>query len=817
MTKPNATNDTDQTNKSKASRNTTPPAPVPLQHRALNPREYDTDAIDAFLSMVFHSELRKGENILAWKVKSGGHPAYPMADGLLLDILDKTKNPCALYYGTSTCHPDPTDDRLYNRKALFDRLHVVVLDDIGTKIPESKLPKDLIPSYKLESSEGNFQYGYVLTEPVDDLAQAEALIQLIYEAGVSDEGGKMPTKLVRLPEGVNGKAGAKQGFVSRLTFTSGKTWTPQELLTTLGLPIKWDNVVEEATKYAKAKANTGAGTSLWAPVKATAISTGGLIDPVMEWLYASDQVMQDNGQWLTVRCPWADAHSSGDSTAGYLPVGRGDKPNSRAFKCFHEHCAANKTIDFLSYVATVGGPEAGVTDHAADLVSRWAYDVTADGVWDIKAEDHPLMIPLKGFTNMHPHSIIVPTAEGKMLKIKETVLWQMAKAKLNVYGSMFAPNDTGRVVEVAGRHYVNSFAPPDWGQGDIKPHHVRMFTEFMDYLIPAEAEREYFLNWLGAKVQDMGFRGAAIVMVATQQGVGRSTLMSMISRLLTSYNTCNMAFDKLIGDSEFNEWLEKPLVFCDETLNLGGSSYYAAYEKMKDFIDPLPKRMMINPKYGRKREVMIHSSYIFMSNHKNAIAYPKGDRRLFVLRNAQTPAAPEYFTRLNAWLDKDDWMASVFRWLEQRDVNMEKLLSPPPMTDAKREMLEETTNPLAATLTAMLNCWPHEYITAPQAQAVLLSVATRIRLYDMKNWEGVFRKLFRSATSGYPATVRLKMAGTTVRPRIIDARFSTATSANPIDLEMDKPTWESMKFLVRETDTDKVTAALNEELDLLDL
>ena len=66
---------------------------------------------------------------------------------------------------------------------------MVVLADIGTKIPLAKIPKGFRPTYILDTSAANFQYGYVLEEPVRDLPAAAMLVQLMYESGLSDEGG----------------------------------------------------------------------------------------------------------------------------------------------------------------------------------------------------------------------------------------------------------------------------------------------------------------------------------------------------------------------------------------------------------------------------------------------------------------------------------------------------------------------------------------------------------------------------------------------------------------------------------------------------
>jgi len=118
---------------------------------------YDTDLINNFLDTVFHTEFNGVENVLTWI--SNGTPQYPIAEDELEKKLKRVPIAKALYFGTSTCRKPPNEDKLYNRKALFERLHVVVLDDIGTKVPVSKLPEALKPTYIIESSKGNYQYG----------------------------------------------------------------------------------------------------------------------------------------------------------------------------------------------------------------------------------------------------------------------------------------------------------------------------------------------------------------------------------------------------------------------------------------------------------------------------------------------------------------------------------------------------------------------------------------------------------------------------------------------------------------------------------
>ena len=778
-----------QKQKKKPKQSTTKPAlkPVATPVAALKLREepefagYDIQLIDDFLDVVFHNHDHPTGNVMLWRVKRGKGPQYPCSEDELFTRLRSTPTPCALYYGTSTCSPDPTTNKLRNRKELFAELHVLVLDDIGTKVPVEKLPQDFKPTYIIETSKGNYQYGYVLDKPINELAPAEALVQLAYESGFSDEGGKMPTKLVRLPAGINGKQGVKGDFSCRLIHMDGPTYSPQQILDKMELGVDWADVLADADEVTKQRAKNSIGASPWSPVKPVAAALNGIIDPVLEWLYESEQVISDNGgDWVSVACPWSHEHTDGDAQAGYAPLGRGARLDHRGFNCFHGHCQANKTPEFLHHVATNGGPEAGVTDQAAILTAGWVYDSSSDSVWEVKDVPYPMAVTMTAFRNLFPQSVVVQDATGKSKRVKEHAMWLTSPSRVSVAGQAFAPYSTARIVPIDGREYMNTYAPPIWPTTPIDESHVQKFREFIQYLIPDEADAEYVLDWLAAKVQDMGFRGAGLLMIAKEQGVGRTTLTDMISVLLGTHNTENVPFEKIISGGEFNEWVEKPLVIADETLSTDKNEYYRGYEKLKSLLDPRPKVVTINPKYGRKRETQVHSSFIFLSNHADAVVLPEGDRRFYVLENAFTPAPPEYFTGLNAWLNvrgvngKPEWAVHVWNWLLARPVDLAALLAPPAPTQAKQEMVRNTASPAKLAVNAVFKVWPSPYFYPKDVMRCLVVLSDQFELANNQNIRGVLGKLVKEGSGAFPrgVTTRSKAHDTPIRVRAISARLT---------------------------------------------
>jgi len=752
-------------------------------HIDVAPRDYDLDVIENFLDLVFHTELIEGEETMMWTVPRYHKPVYPVTEEAMFESLERTRSAKALYFGTATARRNHAGE-LRNQQALFSRLHVIVLDDIGTKGKASDLPEALqTPTYIMETSPGNFQYGYVLDAPIDNLDAAKALVMIMYEAGIADAGGKMPNKLVRLPEGVNGKQGDKGNFVTTLTKSDGPRWTPQGLLDALATGAEWEEIATNAAEATKRRVRLKGGTTPWAPYRPTRASMSGMIDPVAEWLEERGEILNEAGDWLTIRCPFADGHTSDGDTAGYKPLGAGDDPSTRAFHCFHDSCASMGTRDFLQYVSLLDGPSAGVKDDVAEMVSTYAYDMVNDCAWRIRDTINPTMISMSGLRNGHPRKTLVANAEGKMVAVAEYQRWLVSESRVTVMGPTFNPSTPARLVGGEnGDLFINQFAPPMWGDGEFKQSDVDRFVEFLTYLIPEANEREYFLDWLAAKLQDMGFRGAAIVMVAQRQGIGRGTLSDMIGKLIGEVNLRNEPFDKIISDDKYNDWMEAPMVVTNETLNDGGLSTYKVYEKLKDMIDPRPVMTTINPKYGKQRRSMVHSSFLFLSNHSNALSMSEDDRRFYVISNPNVPASAAYFIELNQWLENTDWARSVYRWLRKRPIDLEILLAPPQSTAGKQAMIQESRADIDIVAREILAKWPCEYISAGQFTQAIEHFAERLDLYDMKSYKNQIKRIMGALTYPLAQVSTVKIDNKTTRMKVIINRATEDTAEKGSEL-----------------------------------
>jgi len=216
------------------------------------------------------------------------------------------------------------DGRISASAANCEYVLFMMLDDIGTK---SKTPP-LEPTWILETSPNNFQYGYAFSEQPTK-GEFTAAVKAIAQAGYTDAGATNAVRNVRLPGSVNLKPG-RDNFEARLVeFYPEREYTLAEICEAL-------EVTPEP-----------ADTNHYTPVQL--VDNGG--DDVLAWLNNQGLILSKiNGEgWLSVTCPNNAEHTDGNPEGRY-------KPLDRSYCCLHSHCVDFDSKSFLAWVAANGGP-----------------------------------------------------------------------------------------------------------------------------------------------------------------------------------------------------------------------------------------------------------------------------------------------------------------------------------------------------------------------------------------------------------------------------------------------------------------------------
>ena len=242
------------------------------------------------------------------------------------------------YLGCSSFYPGD-DSSFKARKAQFSACHVLMLDDLGTKVPLDRLGGFEL-SWLIETSPGNHQGGIILAEPVTDGAAAVRLLHALIDAGLCDEGANGPlSRWARLPAAINGKpkyadqAGAP--FQCRLIeWRPHKRYSPQEIVDRLQLELAPAGRPKKTAKSSAPRAGAMDGTDndvddVLTPKPAE--------NPVVAALKARGLYKTPLGSGKhDITCPWVDEHTDElDTGAAYFepddlyPLG--------GFCCQHSH------------------------------------------------------------------------------------------------------------------------------------------------------------------------------------------------------------------------------------------------------------------------------------------------------------------------------------------------------------------------------------------------------------------------------------------------------------------------------------------------
>ncbi len=284
-----------------------------------------------FLQAIFGEETRPDQPLVVSFVENPGNVdqrAWKGTDWQNAErqqyLSEKTNN----YFSLSTYHPN--ENGYFSRKKChFSALHAVMLDDVGTKV----LPGDikLAPSWSLETSPGNYQWGYILAEPLNDAHMADNLMKAIIDAKLCDPGAGGPTaRLARLPVAVNSKhLPAFQCCINE--WNPANRYNLAELVTGLGISIS----EPEPSKKQKTSQSHNSDTQE---------------NPVLIALKAKGLYKRPaGGQKHEITCPFVTEHTDGvDQGTTYFeptetyPVG--------GFNCFHGHCQDRGIQDLLSFL-----------------------------------------------------------------------------------------------------------------------------------------------------------------------------------------------------------------------------------------------------------------------------------------------------------------------------------------------------------------------------------------------------------------------------------------------------------------------------------
>lgn len=231
----------------------------------------------------------------------------------------------------------PNDEGIYRRqKSSFAAFHWLLLDDVGVKVDIERVT--LKPSWIIETSKGNFQYGFILSQPLRDATVADNLLQSIICAGLCDPGANgAAARIGRLPVAINGKY--KDTTCKLSSWNPDCRYTVQEIVDGLQIELKERGKAGRRMSSVRL-VDTETNDDVHIP-RATD-------NPVLSALVANNLYKQPlGGGKHDITCPWVNEHTGAvDQGTAYwepnetYPVG--------GFKCQHGHCIERRVSALYS-------------------------------------------------------------------------------------------------------------------------------------------------------------------------------------------------------------------------------------------------------------------------------------------------------------------------------------------------------------------------------------------------------------------------------------------------------------------------------------
>lgn len=346
---------------------------------------------------------------------------------------------------------------------------------------------------------------------------------------------------------------------------------------------------------------------------------------------------------------------------------------------------------------------------------------------------------------------------GGVQKISPVDAWVQHSQRQDVDGYRFMPNRGPGIFQAYGEdaRAINSYRPVVHERvenDEERRGYERLWEDFMEHLLPNDDEREWFLDWLAHKKQNLTTPGVGVIMYAGVFGVGRGSLFEIIGSVFGDRYVNSISADMLMGNgsqSQYTDWMANALfITTDEVLPDGeeGTSMAwrrkKAYEKLKERIDPKPRRADIVRKGLPNYNDWVYASFLMATNHDNAIPIPKGDRRLVVLTNNTTPLMrkADLYRRLNVERNPEmnpRFASCIASWLDARNVSTFNAHLAPEF--AGKEMMQEANvTELENLIDGVIENLPYDWATL---SVVLDRVENQLVREDVKDDYPQWRKI----------------------------------------------------------------------------
>ena len=211
-------------------------------------------------------------------------------------------------------------------------------------------------------------------------------------------------------------------------------------------------------------------------------------------------------------------------------------------------------------------------------------------------------------------------------------------------------------------------------------------VDLLRYMCAGDSQAEelfqWVLRWLAYPIQHPGAKMQTTLVVHGPQGTGKNMFFEVVMGI---YGRYGRVIDQGAIEDKFNDWASRRLfLIADEVV--ARSDLYHIKNKLKSIITG--EWIRINPKNMAAYDERNHVNMVFLSNEAMPTIVEQDDRRHAVIWTPEKLSA-EFYSGLKAEIDAGGG-AALHHYLLHLDLGDFGPASKPPMTDAKRTLIDQS-------------------------------------------------------------------------------------------------------------------------------
>lgn len=342
-----------------------------------------------------------------------------------------------------------------------------------------------------------------------------------------------------------------------------------------------------------------------------------------------------------------------------------------------------------------------------EMLARFVYIKDGEQVADrYRLQSRLLLKEFKNATAGSSQDVVIIYKAPKKTPCVE--LWLRHPDRLDAETVTFRAGHGEMTTAPNGQSALNLWAPPvrvkppvDW------PEQSQVFVDHISWLFGEHSEA--FLDWLAHIEQKPGqLPHFGWLHISKVHGKGRGWISSVLARLWRG--NVAASFDLVATlENGFNGRLSRCLLAIVDEIHEGGNSTYRHAQTLRQMVTA--EERLINKKYGRQHVEWNSLRWLIFSNHISAIPLDENDRRFYVVDHDGPVRPPEYYSSLYAKLEDPQFISSLAKYLQSRDISGFNPGASPPITAAKKALIAASMSEYDTVLAEIAERWPVDVIS----------------------------------------------------------------------------------------------------------